>query len=121
MILFPSLHKNLFLRIQWVQINLSLSLIENAALWVIVSRFIEPSVVPLPLHVTAYFGIDFTAPFWYFYFFPAGGLACIILHYFIARSLYREETLLAQIVLISSLVFNGSLIAIVAFLIRYLP
>jgi hypothetical protein len=95
MTLLPSIKKSLYLRISWVSWNIGGSMLLNAALWALVYYSVEPKIEPVPLHISIYFGIDFTAPYWYFYFFPLGGFAVMVGHSLAARAFFRTEPFLA--------------------------
>ncbi|OGL87872.1 hypothetical protein A3I42_03505 [Candidatus Uhrbacteria bacterium RIFCSPLOWO2_02_FULL_49_11] len=113
---FPSLRKDLYHRLPWVIWNVAISFVLNAATWIYVYFTIEPSLNPIPLHVTVYFGIDFVGPFWYFYVLAASGTLMTVFNGGVGRMLYRNEPRLAAALLTLTSVLNAFLCAITIYL-----
>lgn len=120
MTLLPTLRKSLYLRIPWVRWNIGISLLLNAGIWVFVYFTVEPQINPVPLHVSIYFGIDYTAPYWYYYFFPLGGFIVALAHIMAARLYYRSVPFFSLILLTSSSLLQGIIAGVVVFLTRLL-
>ncbi|MEW6610324.1 MAG: hypothetical protein AB1352_01685 [Patescibacteria group bacterium] len=114
--LFPTLRHDLYFRIPWVLWNVIFSLVLNTVTWMYSYFTFEPSVEPIPLHVTVYFGIDFIGPFWYLYLFAAAGTFLTLFNGGIGRMLYRDEPRLAAALLTLTSVMNGFLLAITIYL-----
>jgi len=92
----------------------------NLATYLFTYFKVEPTIYPLPFHISVYFGIDYLAPFWYYYLIPIGGTVILLGHSLAAKAVYREDMFLAQLLLITNIFINAYLFGIVIFLVRYL-
>ena len=120
MLLFPTLQKNLFWRQTYIKLGFGCTFALNLVIWYMIYHSVEPSIIPIPLHRTVYFGIDFTAPYWYYYFFPLFGLIILVIHFTAAAFCYRDEQILAKLLVATSLLLNAGFGAVAYYLIQFL-
>lgn len=117
---FPSLRKSLYFRIPWVRAGIGANMLVNIGFWAFVYSRVQPYADPVPFHVSVYFGIDYTAPYWYYFLFPLGGLIVLITHAAVGRLFYRSQPILTLILLSISVLVQAVAWGVVGVLTRYL-
>ncbi|OGL79117.1 hypothetical protein A3J43_03105 [Candidatus Uhrbacteria bacterium RIFCSPHIGHO2_12_FULL_54_23] len=115
---FPTLKKSLYLRISWIRWSIAAGLLANLGLWAFVWWRVEPRVEPVPFHVSVYFGIDYTAPFWYYYVFPLAGLVVTVAHACAGRLFFRSLPFLTLLLLTGSVLVQLAAWCAVLLLVR---
>jgi len=86
-----------FFKDRSVVLNLFFSLLVNFGFWLFVLSQARHADSIVPLHYTIYFGIDSVGPWFFRLATPAAGLLIILVNHAIAISLFRQERMLAYL------------------------
>lgn len=104
-----------FLREKNYLIIFSATIIVNLTAWILVLFFLEQGKINIILHYNVIFGVDFKGSSEQVFIIPLIGLVIFFLNSIITTLVYKKETIIAYLLLSTSLVCQiFSIIAIVA-------
>lgn len=111
--------KSFYFKDKIIKQNLIIGLILNLLLWLLVYFRLPIQVEPIILRYNIYVGINLIGPWYQAYFLPLAGLVVFLLNFFIGRSVFKKDFLLARILSLVAticqiiLLFTAVLLAIV--------
>jgi hypothetical protein len=103
---------SLFFKNKFILINLILSILLASFTSIWLYSKITPSVEPVALHYTIYFGIDLIAPWYHVFIFPLIGFLTILINFTLAYLLFIQTKILAYLLALVSSVVQGLLVII---------
>lgn len=85
---------------------LLLSLVINLVLWFYLAYFLRPSDIPVPLHFTVYFGIDYIDLWYKIFSLPLFGILILLMNFSLIYLLYLKERILSYLLVVNTLLVH---------------
>jgi hypothetical protein len=101
-----SLTKVKFFKNRMNRLAMLLIFLSNLTAWAYIGLKIKPQANPIYLHYNIYFGVDLIGPWHRAFLMPAVGLLLILINPTIAFFLYKKNSMMAQVLLWLTFIFQ---------------